>query len=100
MPERLFLNVSLGNRLHMEKSLNDSHQGGLRIQKWFSELGLASRRETEIFIKQGRIKINGKTLSTLGTRVDPQQDRIELDNKPIAQQPPPRFTGSLINQTS
>lgn len=63
---------------------------GLRIQKWFSQLGLASRRETEVWIKEGRIRLNGNTLKELGTRVEPGKDRVEVDGKVITIRPAPK----------
>ncbi len=53
-----------------------------RIQKFLAQLGLASRRQIEQWIKEERISINGQ-LASLGAQVD-ATDRICLDNKPIA----------------
>lgn len=54
-----------------------------RLQKVLAKAGIASRRECEILIKKGFVKVNGKVISTLGTKVNPQNDRIEVHEKPI-----------------
>ncbi|MFC1771106.1 pseudouridine synthase [Candidatus Margulisiibacteriota bacterium] len=52
----------------------------IRIQKYLSEQGLLSRRKAEEYLKKGWIKINGKVVTELGTKIDPQKDKIELDD--------------------
>jgi 23S rRNA pseudouridine2605 synthase len=54
---------------------------GVRIQKYLSRAGVASRREAEKLVLEGRIKVNGETVLTLGSRVRPGQDRVELDGR-------------------
>jgi 23S rRNA pseudouridine2605 synthase len=53
-----------------------------RLQKILSAVGLTSRREAEKWIEAGRVRVNGRTAS-LGDRADPEQDRIEVDGRPI-----------------
>lgn len=53
-----------------------------RLQKFMAEAGVASRRACEELIRQGRVTVNGETAS-LGRSVEPKQDRVELDGKPI-----------------
>jgi 23S rRNA pseudouridine2605 synthase len=52
-----------------------------RVQKVLAQLGLASRREAENWIRAGRLTVNGKP-ATLGMRVVPQ-DQLKLDGRPI-----------------
>ena len=47
-----------------------------------AEAGVASRRACEELIRQGRVTVNGETAS-LGRSVEPEQDRVELDGKPV-----------------
>jgi 23S rRNA pseudouridine2605 synthase len=61
----------------------------LRLQKWLSELGIASRRQAETWITEGRLTVNGE-LAKLGVKVDPQNDQISLNGKPIKNDMPPR----------
>ena len=55
-----------------------------RIQKILSDRGIASRRQAEQWIKEGRVTCNGK-VCLLGQSADPEQDVIRIDGKPIAQ---------------
>jgi len=55
-----------------------------RLQKVLSQLGLASRREAEAWIRAGRITVNGKA-AVLGTRVA-ADDQLRLDGRPIRRQ--------------
>lgn len=52
-----------------------------RLQKRIAQMGLASRREAEEWIRAGRLSVNG-AIATLGVRVGPR-DRIELDGRPL-----------------
>ena len=54
----------------------------VRLQKYLSEVGVCSRRRGEVYIRQGRVKVNGKVVLLLGTKVDPRKDRVEVDGRP------------------
>jgi 23S rRNA pseudouridine2605 synthase len=56
---------------------------GMRLQKVLAQAGLASRREAEQWIQAGRISVNGKVVTALGTQADPAVDRIAVDGKVI-----------------
>jgi 23S rRNA pseudouridine2605 synthase/23S rRNA pseudouridine2604 synthase len=56
----------------------------VRLQKFLSDAGVCSRRKGEVYITDGRVTVNGKIVTTLGTKVDPQIDRIALNGKPVA----------------
>jgi pseudouridine synthase len=53
----------------------------VRLQKYLAECGIASRRKCEEYILQGRVKVNGKVVKELGTKIDPNVDIIEFDGK-------------------
>jgi pseudouridine synthase len=55
----------------------------VRLQKILSAAGLASRREAERWIAQGRVRVNGR-VAGLGDRADPERDAIRVDGKRIA----------------
>jgi len=55
----------------------------VRLQKYLSEAGVASRRAGEQMILAGRVAVNGKTVEVLGTRVDPDHDEVAVDGKPV-----------------
>lgn len=55
----------------------------IRLQKYLAEAGIASRRKCEEYITDGRIKVNGKIINELGTKVSPEKDEIYFDDKKI-----------------
>ncbi|MCV5432837.1 S4 domain-containing protein, partial [Escherichia coli] len=50
-----------------------------RLQKVIAQAGIASRRKAEELIQQGKVKVNGKIVKELGTKVTPQ-DKVEVNN--------------------
>ena len=54
-----------------------------RLQKYLANNGIAARRKCEEYIIQGRVKVNGKIVTQLGTKINPEKDIIEFDNKKI-----------------
>lgn len=56
-----------------------------RLQKVMAHAGVASRRASEKLIKEGRVKVNGKTVTEMGLNVS-KNDTIEVDNIPIQQE--------------
>jgi len=56
---------------------------GERLQKILSQAGVSSRRTAENLIRSGRVTVNGKTITELGTKANPQTDRIAIDGKPV-----------------
>lgn len=59
----------------------------MRIQKFLSRAGVASRRQAEGLMTQGRVRVNGQVVTTLGTRIDPASDRVEVDGKRVELEP-------------
>ena len=57
-----------------------------RLQKVLANSGIASRRQCEELILQGKVKVNGKVVTELGTKVDKDQDIIEYNGKQINKQ--------------
>ena len=48
----------------------------IRLQKYLANQGIASRRKCEEYITQGKVKINGETVTELGIKIDPNSDKI------------------------
>ena len=57
-----------------------------RLQKVISQAGVASRREAEKLIQEGRVVVNGKVVIELGTKVDINKDKVSVDGKKITSQ--------------
>lgn len=53
-----------------------------RVQKIIAQWGIASRRQAEMLISQGRVRLNGEVVH-LGQKADPKRDRLEVDGKPL-----------------
>lgn len=54
-----------------------------RLQKFLAESGIASRRKCEELIQQGLVKVNGKIITELGTKVNPNTDIVEYNGKKV-----------------
>lgn len=55
----------------------------IRLQKFLSKAGTASRREAERLILEGRVTVNGEKVLKLGIKINPEKDRVKVDNKLI-----------------
>ncbi|RPH85802.1 MAG: rRNA pseudouridine synthase [Desulfobacteraceae bacterium] len=55
-----------------------------RLQRVLAQAGLASRRKAEEFIQTGRVSVDGKVITQLGVKVDPDRQLIKVDGQPIA----------------
>lgn len=51
----------------------------VRLQKYIADCGITSRRKAEDLIVKGRVKINGTTVTLLGTKIDPEKDTVLVD---------------------
>ncbi len=57
-----------------------------RIQKFLANSGIASRRKCEELILQGKVAVNGKIVTELGTKINIEKDRITFNGKEVKQQ--------------
>jgi 23S rRNA pseudouridine2605 synthase len=57
-----------------------------RLQKIISHAGITSRRHAEDLILQGKVKVNGKIVTELGSKADAEKDKIEVNGKAIKPQ--------------
>lgn len=55
----------------------------IRLQKYLADCGVASRRKCEEYIIQGKVQVNGKTVTELGLKVNPKKDKVKFENKEI-----------------
>ena len=56
-----------------------------RLQKYLANCGVASRRKCEEYILQGKVKVNGETITELGRKVNTEKDIIQFEDKIIKQ---------------
>jgi 23S rRNA pseudouridine2605 synthase len=62
-----------------------------RLQKIIAHAGFASRREAETMIREGRVTVNGRVVTELGSKADGDRDHIKVDGKLITQAEPHRY---------
>ncbi|MFJ6679712.1 pseudouridine synthase [Microbacterium sp. NPDC091382] len=64
--------------------MNDQSDGNrIRLQKVLANAGVASRRVCEQYIVEGRVRVNGVVVTELGSRIDPETDRVNVDGTAI-----------------
>jgi 23S rRNA pseudouridine2605 synthase len=56
-----------------------------RLQKIIAHAGVASRREAETMIREGRVTVNGKVITELGTKADARRDHVKVDGKLLSE---------------
>ena len=68
----------------------------IRLNRFLAQAGIASRRKCDELIAAGRVKVNGKVVTELGVRINPQKDKVEFDGKEV--QIPEYFIYILMNK--
>ncbi len=53
----------------------------MRLQKYIALCGVASRRSAEDLILAGKVTVNGTVVTELGTKIDPEKDRVSVNGK-------------------
>lgn len=54
-----------------------------RLQKFLANQGICSRRKAEEYILAGKVKVNGQVVTELGTKINPEKDKIEFNDEPV-----------------
>jgi 23S rRNA pseudouridine2605 synthase len=75
---------------------SEPKQAGERLQKIIAAAGICSRRKAEELILEGRVLVNGKPVTELGTKADAARDHIRVDGKLL--QGPERHRYYLLNK--
>ena len=57
-----------------------------RLQKVLARAGVASRRKAEELIREGKVRVDGRVVTEMGVKVDPDVQAIECDGMPVARQ--------------
>ena len=107
-PPQLFTNTNAAGRLAIQfdnrvsmkksrsrKSVSKADDGKLRLQKLLAQHGHGSRRSCEEFILDGRVEVDGQVIKKLGSRVDPEKQKVTLDGERIIQ---PRLEYFMLNK--
>jgi 23S rRNA pseudouridine2605 synthase len=68
----------------------------VRLQKLIASTGLSSRRKAEMLIASGRVSVNGKIVTELGTKVDPGRDHVKVDGRHLTSAQP--FVYLMLNK--
>ena len=68
----------------------------IRLQKLIAGTGLSSRRKAEALIAAGRVIVNGRVVTELGTKVDPARDHVKVDGKHLSAAQP--FVYLMLNK--
>jgi pseudouridine synthase len=55
----------------------------MRLQKFLSAAGVCSRRQGEVYIKKGLVRVNGVVVTAMGTQVDPQKDKVVFEGRSV-----------------
>jgi 23S rRNA pseudouridine2605 synthase len=89
-PHRRFASPRKGHAAPIREKADhggeDSSAVGDRLQKVLASAGIASRRECEELIREGRVEVDRKVVTELGTRVDPQRQEIRVDGEALPRQ--------------
>jgi 23S rRNA pseudouridine2605 synthase len=62
-------------------------EGGIRLNQYLAQLGIASRRGADEIIAAGRVRIDGKLVKELGTRIVPGAHDVRVDGHPVGKAP-------------
>lgn len=68
----------------------------VRLQKFIANSGICSRRNAEILIQNGEIQVNGKIVTELGTKINPQTDIVEYKGSKMSM--PEKYVYILLNK--
>jgi 23S rRNA pseudouridine2605 synthase len=80
----------------MTKTTMKSTPEGIRLNQYLAQLGVASRRGCDAIIAAGRVRIDGRIVRELGTRVVPEEHEVSVDGRKVAR--PPRRLVFLLHK--
>lgn len=55
-----------------------------RLNKFIADSGVCSRRAADVLIESGEVKLNGEIVKEFGIKVDPEEDRVEINGKTLS----------------
>jgi len=66
------------------KTSSKKKPSDLRLQVFLAQAGIASRRKAEALIQEGRVAVDGQVVTRLGSKVDPDRQRVTVDGRQVA----------------
>ena len=81
----------------MKKKIEESQEDLVRLNKFLSHNSNYSRREADKLIEEGRVKINGKVVTNLATKVSPNDD-VQIGKKTIKEDKNKIYTVIVYNK--
>ena len=94
MPSRRKSTGSNRHRTPNEADQNYAKDEKIRLNKYIAHAGFCSRRDADDYIASGKVKINGETVTELGTKVT-RSDKVEVDGQTLSLEP---FVYILLNK--
>ena len=70
----------------------------IRLQKYLADNGIASRRKCEEHILSGKVMVNGKNITELGTKINPNKDIVVFNGREIKNIKNKKHTYILLNK--
>ncbi|GAA3596024.1 pseudouridine synthase [Klugiella xanthotipulae] len=64
-------------------AISGNNRGEVRLHKALAAAGVASRRASEDLIAEGRVRVNGSVVREMGSRVNPETDRVSVDGRAV-----------------
>lgn len=56
----------------------------MRLNKFLSNSGVASRRKCDLLIEEGKVTVNGKVVTELGLKINEKKDKVKVDGKDVS----------------
>lgn len=87
--------TNLKTQLQTLKKLQKLPKTEVRLNRYIAHCGICARRDADLLIKAGKIKVNGEVVKELGKKINPEQDIVEFEGKKIE---PQKFVYILMNK--
>lgn len=75
--------MSTAWKLEMNTTKKPEPAAVIRINRYLSMCGVASRRKADQLVLQGKVEVNGRVLTDLGTKINPARDKVFVDGKQV-----------------
>jgi 23S rRNA pseudouridine2605 synthase len=84
------------NSPKLSNPVKNTSDDSIRLNKYISNSGVCSRREADTLIQDGKVKVNGKIITEMGTKINPS-DTVTVENKTVK---PENYVYILLNKPS